>query len=390
MQNKRTESRVVVCRKTSSTTSAARRGAPAAVKDKEGLPKGLKKVGKLGEGGFGVVWAAIDSSGRELAVKRVGLGAGSDKNAVSAAKTEIMMAKLVFPEEEDGDGGRQQGCCTERARKCLARLYNSVETSRSLCLVFEKGGACLNKILFQMKGEFFKGERIYNIRHLPLYQEFRHNPSSLKCFLLDLFHALAYLTSKGIVHGDLKPDNILVEWDESMRGREGGNGVAKVKIVDFGSAYMYAEPHTSGPATPEYMSPEANGCNSAFADRQQIEEVLVNQSRPHSVDMWSVGAIFLEILSGFPLWLAYKTRVVHGGKNHWLKGLFSASGRSTEKIIAKQQHVVQHMGEMLERYPGLWMDIDGDPAFELLQGMLDLDPARRISPVEAIDHPYFR
>jgi serine/threonine protein kinase len=319
------------------------------------------------------------------------MGAGSNKSAISAAKTEITMAALLFPEENvahRANGDEQQRFCIHRASSCLAQLLNSVETSRSLCLVFERGGACLNKALFQMKGEFFKGERIYNIRHLPLYQQFRQNPSSLKRFMLDLLHTVAYLTSKGIVHGDLKPDNILVEC--SKNAEEDENGVGSVKVIDFGSAYMFSQPHTSGPATPEYMPPEANACNSAFADRQQIEEVLINQSRPHSVDMWSIGAIFLEIMSGFPLWLTYKTRVVHGGKNHWLKGLFSATGRSADKIIAKQQQVVQHLGEKLERYPGLWMDAGGDQAFDLLQSMLELDPARRISPAQAIDHPYFR
>ena len=31
---------------------------------------------------------------------------------------------------------------------------------------------------------------------------------------------------------------------------------------------------------------------------------------PWSIDIWSLGAILLEIVTGFPLWLSYKGRIV--------------------------------------------------------------------------------
>lgn len=34
---------------------------------------------------------------------------------------------------------------------------------------------------------------------------------------------------------------------------------------------------------------------------------------PWSIDVWSMGAIFLEILIGFPLWMSYKGRIIKEG-----------------------------------------------------------------------------
>ena len=40
----------------------------------------------------------------------------------------------------------------------------------------------------------------------------------------------------------------------------------------------------------------------------------MDRSAPHAVDMWALGAVLLEVVCGFPLWLAYKARVVDNGE----------------------------------------------------------------------------
>lgn len=44
--------------------------------------------------------------------------------------------------------------------------------------------------------------------------------------------ALALLSKLGIVHADLKPDNILVDFDEDTLK------IVSLKLIDFGSAFM--------------------------------------------------------------------------------------------------------------------------------------------------------
>jgi dual specificity tyrosine-phosphorylation-regulated kinase 2/3/4 len=53
-------------------------------------------------------------------------------------------------------------------------------------------------------------------------------------------------------------------------------------------------------------------------------------------DIWSLGSIILEILSGFPLWLSLKSRVkTLEGKSVVNYGLFGVSGRDNNKIFNK-------------------------------------------------------
>ena len=45
----------------------------------------------------------------------------------------------------------------------IAALLDEVEDSKDIWLVYELGGPCLTKNLFEVKGEFYKGERIYGV-----------------------------------------------------------------------------------------------------------------------------------------------------------------------------------------------------------------------------------
>lgn len=58
---------------------------------------------------------------------------------------------------------------------------------------------------------------------------------------------------------------------------------------------------------------------------------------PFIFDMWSLGSIILEILSGFPLWLSLKSKVLTSeGRSIINYGLFGVAGRDNLKILSKQ------------------------------------------------------
>ena len=62
---------------------------------------------------------------------------------------------------------------------------------------------------------------------------------------------------------------------------------------------------------------------------------------PYVFDIWSLGSILIEILSGFPLWLSLKGKVSSvDGRNIMNYGVFGVTGRDNAKILVKQQQVL--------------------------------------------------
>lgn len=111
-----------------------------------------------------------------------------------------------------------------------------------------------------------------------------------KVFTRCLLRGLNHIHRVGYVHCDLKPDNILLVPDAR------GKGGLRAKIGDFGLAKRekqskkrkLLEPYWRG--TPMYLSPEA---------------VLENVQEAPS-DVWALGCIVLEMLTGKPPWSEYK------------------------------------------------------------------------------------
>lgn len=69
--------------------------------------------------------------------------------------------------------------------------------------------------------------------------------------MLHLFH------EAGVVHADLKPDNILIDFDEQRQE------IRSMKIIDLGSSFLLNVDETKlkdqiefGQSTPEYLPPE--------------------------------------------------------------------------------------------------------------------------------------
>ncbi len=94
-------------------------------------------------------------------------------------------------------------------------------------------------------------------------------------------HALASAHAAGVVHRDLKPDNIM------LMNRMGDPDF--VKVLDFGLAKMFAETSAVKTAvgvllgTPQYMSPEA--CES----KRNID---------HRTDVYALGILLFQMLTG--------------------------------------------------------------------------------------------
>src|SRR5690606_10403028 len=85
---------------------------------------------------------------------------------------------------------------------------------------------------------------------------------------------------EGIVHGDVKPANIML--------KRAGNA----KIIDIGSAYWIEDPPLQKPCTPRYAAPE----------------VLDGAEATPRSDLASLGYVLIEMLSGLPVFPGGLTR----------------------------------------------------------------------------------
>jgi dual specificity tyrosine-phosphorylation-regulated kinase 2/3/4 len=87
-------------------------------------------------------------------------------------------------------------------------------------------------------------------------------------------------------------------------------------------------------STPEYLPPEIQTYLSRRFSTQTNYQIEDFSQVPYVFDIWSLGSILLEILTGFPLWLSLKSKVKGlDGKNIINYGIFGVQGRDNGKIL---------------------------------------------------------
>ena len=158
--------------------------------------------------------------------------------------------------------------------------------------------------------------------------------------MLNLFH------EAGVVHADLKPDNILIDFDEQRQE------IRSMKIIDLGSSFLLNVDETKlkdqiefGQSTPEYLPPEIQLYLTRKFTQQNNYQISDFSEIAFVFDVWSLGSILLEIISGFPLWLSLKARVKSLDNRSIINyGIFGVSGRDNGKILQKQNQIFGSKG----------------------------------------------
>uniref|UniRef100_K3X751 Protein kinase domain-containing protein n=1 Tax=Globisporangium ultimum (strain ATCC 200006 / CBS 805.95 / DAOM BR144) TaxID=431595 RepID=K3X751_GLOUD len=257
------------------------------------------------------------------------------------------------------------------------------------------------------------GSRVYRLEHRPLYQQMRADPRLVQCLVRQLLEAVQILSEHRIVHADIKPDNILLRpWQapavDNAAVSRSEKALLHVQLIDFGSAIV-SELHRypanqgrgggGGGGTPEYTPPEAlvpstpPPPSQASSSRLVVSGVDTAHSSSPSFDVWSVGAVFLELLCGFPLWFGYRSRIEVAGKEYWVKngGPFTTKHRNPASIQQRQLEIAANLEGAIRKYPGMlhdWPPQITASALDLLSQLLDPNPQTRVSPQEALSHPF--
>uniref|UniRef100_A0A671RPF8 Serine/threonine-protein kinase PRP4 homolog n=1 Tax=Sinocyclocheilus anshuiensis TaxID=1608454 RepID=A0A671RPF8_9TELE len=322
------------------------------------LDKRYDVYGYTGQGVFSNVVRARDTAraGQEVAVKII-------RNNELMQKTGLK--ELEFLKKlNDADPDDKFHCL---------RLFRHFYHKQHLCLVFEPLSMNLREVLKKYGkdvGLHIKAVRSYSQQ---------------------LFLALKLLKRCNILHADIKPDNILVNESKTI-----------LKLCDFGSASHVAD----NEITPYLVS--------RF---YRAPEIVIGKPYDYGIDMWSVGCTLYELYTG-------KILFPGSSNNHMLKLAMDLKGKMPNKMIRKglfkDQHFDQNLNflyievdKVTEREKvtvmstinptkDLLADMIGGQRLpedqrkkvmqlkDLLDGILMLDPAKRISINQALQHPFIQ
>lgn len=104
-----------------------------------------------------------------------------------------------------------------------------------------------------------------------------------KKIFVQLSETLKFLYDNGVIHGDIKPDNILLTKQYDVR------------LADFSLSQVCTEDHIEIDdicGTPRYVAPEY--LNTEYDEESQTEVATINQK----VDHWALGAVWYEMVTG--------------------------------------------------------------------------------------------
>eukprot|EP00195_Chlamydomonas_chlamydogama_P001171 CAMPEP_0202920964 /NCGR_PEP_ID=MMETSP1392-20130828/77134_1 /ASSEMBLY_ACC=CAM_ASM_000868 /TAXON_ID=225041 /ORGANISM="Chlamydomonas chlamydogama, Strain SAG 11-48b" /LENGTH=358 /DNA_ID=CAMNT_0049614489 /DNA_START=48 /DNA_END=1124 /DNA_ORIENTATION=+ len=187
-----------------------------------------------------------------------------------------------------------------------------------------------------------------------------------KVLLYQLLRGIHFIHQSGVLHGDLKPKNILV------------NANCKLKICDFGLARPLINSNTPVFWTDYlarncYRAPELLGCFYGHY--------------PQAVDIWSIGCIFAETVLRQPLFpgrdavsqLTHITDLLGKPSQRVVDGISNRTARAfLQAMPDKPRRPLESKFPMCEPL-----------ALDLLGQILSLDAADRPTAAEALGHPYF-
>ncbi|CAJ2658490.1 unnamed protein product [Trifolium pratense] len=213
---------------------------------------------------------------------------------------------------------------------------------------------------------------VFELMESDLHQVIKANddltPEHYQFFLYQLLRGLKFIHTANVFHRDLKPKNILANADCKLKICD--FGLARVAFNDTPTAIFW----TDYVATRWYRAPEL--CGSFFSKYTP------------AIDIWSIGCIFAELLTGKPLF---------PGKNvvHQLDIMTDFLGTPSPDAIARvrNEKARRYLSSMRKKRPVPFSQKfpNTDPlALRLLERMLAFEAKDRPTAEEALADPYFK
>lgn len=296
----------------------------------------------------------------------------SDGLAVKIIRSNDAMRKI----------GEREGKIIEllnkhQTSKSIIGLIDRFDHKGHLCLVFEGMHSNLRDIL----KEFGRNQGI-NIRAVRLYAR-------------QIFTSLKILRDCHVLHGDFKPDNVLVNANRSS-----------TRLCDFGAAVEANKGQKTWTEPMPYLA-------SRF---YRAPELILGAPFDYGVDMWSAGCTLYELYTGCILFAG-------SSNNHMIKCIMDVRGKFSHKQLRKSKFADKYFDENLDfkseevdprsgqmithtlrytqnqaplpvkkllgkcRETGSDIILQGH-LIDLLDKLFTLNPEKRITPAQALEHPF--
>jgi serine/threonine protein kinase len=257
---------------------------------------------KVGEGSYGAIRIARHRiSGEIIAAKCIPRKIVRFKAVLDAIKEAKLMQRLDHP----------------NIARCLSLFKD--EDNIYIMMEYLSGGNLIDKIM-----------------HVKYFDENR-----ARDVIKSILSAIGYCHERGIVHRDIKPDNILLE--------NGPQGQMKVKLTDFGLAAK-----TKGDTcmvmcgSLPYLAPE----------------IVIGARYGKAVDIWALGVTTYVILCGsFP---------------------FDSDDGTTESLFAK---IHKSPVSFSSSNHAVWETVSSE-AKDFIKRLLTKSPRKRITAAQALAHPW--
>uniref|UniRef100_A0A7N8WTB7 dual-specificity kinase n=1 Tax=Mastacembelus armatus TaxID=205130 RepID=A0A7N8WTB7_9TELE len=309
----------------------------------------------IGKGSFGQVVKAFDHKLQShVALKMV----RNEKRFHRQAAEEIRILEHLRKQDKDSSMN-------------VIHMLENFTFRNHICMTFELLSMNLYELIKKNKFQGFS---------LPLVRKFAH--SILQC--LDLLY------KNRIIHCDLKPENILLK----QQGRSG------IKVIDFGSSCFEHQRVYTYIQSRFYRAPE----------------VILGSRYGMPIDMWSLGCILAELLTGYPL-------LPGEDEADQLACIIELLGMPSQKLLDASKRAKNFVSSKgYPRYCTVTTLPDGttvlnggrsrrgkvrgppgskdwsaalkgcdDPLFlDFLKQCLEWDPSIRMTPSQALRHPWLR